>query len=967
MSSEDGRHRTETAADRSEMAQLIRSFDWARTPLGPRSSWPASLQSIVSLTINNPLPTIVLWGPELIQIYNDGWASIAGAKHPAALGQPNHICWPELKEYNHPIYERVLRRGESVLVQDKLIPLDRRGFGTLEEAYFTVSYAPCHDDAGRIGGIFVTVIETTQKVLAEREREQRSLEAAQRASDRRYRELFAAIEDGFCIVEMLFDERGQPRDYRIVEANPAFAEATGLRDAVGRTVLEMVPDIEHLWIETYGQVSLTGEPIRFENYVAAWDRWFDVYAFRFGQPDERKVAIFFKNVTQRKRSEVALREAELRFRHLADTAPAILWVTEADGSCSFLSSGWYQYTGQLEAQALGFGWLSATHPEDAGPSQDAFLKANERHEPFTLEYRIRRADGAYHWAIDAGRPRFDSNGRFLGYVGSVFDVDDLINAREGLREQRRAADELSERLRLALQSSKAGWFDWSAPTDLNVWSDELQRLYGFQPGEFGGRSEDWLASLVPEDQDAGREAIARSLQSGEFALEFRIRRHDTGEVRWMDGRGKVFFDDAGQALRMVGINVDITERKAAEAERDRLLASERAARAEAELASRLKDDFLATLSHELRTPLQAISGWAQLMRGGKLPDVDMRHAVEVINRNAAAQHQLIEDLLDMSRIISGKVRLDVQQVDLAGVVSAAVQSTLPTAQTKGVQLEQILDPLTGLVSGDPNRLQQVVWNLLTNAVKFTPKGGRVQVTLERVNSHLEITVSDTGIGIQPEFLPHVFDRFRQADAGTARRYGGLGLGLSIVKQLVEMHNGQVRAKSAGTGKGSAFIITLPLVPVSAEKPTQSHPKTELQPENDTTALPDLGGLLVLVVDDEPDSRDLIHRVLERAGARVITAGSAAEGLSTVLRERPGLIVSDIGMPVEDGYAFIQKVRALEGDLSKTPAVAVTAFARSEDRRRVVRAGFQSHIAKPMDASELIEIVGSLAKQQRSGS
>lgn len=353
------------------------------------------------------------------------------------------------------------------------------------------------------------------------------------------------------------------------------------------------------------------------------------------------------------------------------------------------------------------------------------------------------------------------------------------------------------------------------------------------------------------------------------------------------------------------------------------------------------------------------------MRSGNLPENDTRHAIDVINRNAAAQHQLIEDLLDMSRIISGKVRLDVQQMDLAEVVSAAVQSVQPTAQAKGVRLEQVIDPLAGPVNGDPNRLQQVVWNLLSNAVKFTPKSGRVQVTLERVNSHLEITVSDTGIGIQPEFLPHVFDRFRQADAGTTRRYGGLGLGLSIVKQLVEMHNGQVRAKSPGAGKGSTFIVNLPLVPVSAENNERTHPKSASQPVSKKLEPPDLGGTLVLVVDDEPDSRDLIHRVLERAGARVVTAGSAAEDLNAGLRERPAIIVSDIGKPGEDGFAFIRQVRALEGLLGQIPAIAVTAFARSEDRRRAVRAGFQTHIAKPMDAAELIEGVACFATQHRT--
>lgn len=452
MSNGNAQPHGEAGANGAGMVQFIRAFDWSRTSLGPQTSWRQSLRAIVNLVISHPFPTILLWGPELVQIYNDGWAHIAGAKHPAALGQPTHECWPELREYNESIYDRVLSRGEAVIVEDKLIPLARRGLGTLEDAYITVSYAPCRDDAGHISGIFVTVIETTEKILAERERErereQRSLEVAQRASDQRYRELFASIEDGFCIAEMLFGSSRSPRDYRIIEANPAFAEATGLRNAIGRTVLEMVPDIAYRWVETYGQVALTGEPVRFENYVAAWDRWFDVYAFRFGRPEEHKVAIFFKNVTERKRSEAALHEAEQRFRHLADSAPAILWVTEPDGSCSYLSRGWYDYTGQSQTEAVGYGWLIATHPDDADRSREAFLDANKRRQPFTIEYRIRRTDGEYHWAIDAGRPRFNANGVFLGYVGSVVEVDEHIKAREALRAQRQAAADVGERLTL---------------------------------------------------------------------------------------------------------------------------------------------------------------------------------------------------------------------------------------------------------------------------------------------------------------------------------------------------------------------------------------------------------------------------------------------------------------------------------------------------------------------------------------
>ena len=415
-------------------------------------------------------------------------------------------------------------------------------------------------------------------------------------------------------------------------------------------------------------------------------------------------------------------------------------------------------------------------------------------------------------------------------------------------------------------------------------------------------------------------------------------------------------------------------RRAAE-ERRRLLDAERAARAEAERVSLMKDEFLATLSHELRTPLNAILGWAQILRSREhADDEELAEGLSVIERNTRVQAQLIEDLLDMSRIISGKVRLDVQRVDLQDVVKAAVASVRHSADAREIRLQVVLDPMAGPVRGDPNRLQQCVWNLLSNAIKFTPKGGRVQVGLERVNSHLEVCVVDDGEGIRPDFLPHVFERFRQADASTTRKHGGLGLGLSIVKSLVELHGGTIRARSAGVGKGSTFCIELPLMvvhPGAEPEPPREHPRT-LGPGSTAGAgsarppadHPSLTGLTVLAVDDEPDARTLLKRVLEDCGARVFVAASARDGLAIVRRARPDMIVSDIGMPGEDGYDFIRQVRALPPDEGgRTPAAALTAFARAEDRTRALRAGYQTHVAKPVEPTELTAVVASLATRR----
>ncbi len=425
----------------------------------------------------------------------------------------------------------------------------------------------------------------------------------------------------------------------------------------------------------------------------------------------------------------------------------------------------------------------------------------------------------------------------------------------------------------------------------------------------------------------------------------------------------------GKVVGTLTIIEDVTERVAREAElqaqieaRSRLLSSEKLARSEAERANRLKDEFLATISHELRNPLNAIMGWAHMLRVGKLTEPNIERAVETIYRNAKSQAQLVADLLDVSRIISGKLRLDVRAVDLIYIVNAAMDSVRPAADAKGIRLQTMLDPAAGPISGDADRLQQIVWNLLTNAVKFTPKGGRIQVKVQRIDSHVEIVVSDSGVGISKEFLPYVFNRFRQADASTTRIHGGLGLGLSIVRQLVDLHGGSVSVQSEGEGKGATFTITLPFVGVvSNQNEAESVHPTQDEEINSFDGLPSLQGLKVLVVDDEPDTCELIREVLRECGSEVITSRSAAEALVALEEHKPDILISDLGMPDEDGYSLISKIRALPDERGgQIPAAALTAYARAEDRMRVLRSGFQFHLPKPVDSAELVTVVASLA-------
>jgi PAS domain S-box-containing protein len=506
---------------------------------------------------------------------------------------------------------------------------------------------------------------------------------------------------------------------------------------------------------------------------------------------------------------------------------------------------------------------------------------------------------------------------------------------------------------------------WMAKPDGSIfWYNQRWHDYcGTTHGQMAGWG--WQSvhdqKLLPRIIDKWKAALI----SGEpWEDTFPLRRHD-GEMRWHLSRAMPLRNAEGEIVFWFGTNTDIEgQRKIAE-ERKEFLESERAARADAERAGRLKDEFLATLSHELRTPLNAILGWAQILRRQNNQDKDLNEGLSIIERNARVQAQLIEDLLDMSRIISGKLRIDVQQVNITDIANAAIESARPAAEAKGIRLQKILDTQVGPVRGDPARLQQIIWNLLSNAVKFTPKDGTVQVAMERVESHLEITVTDTGMGIKPEFLPYVFERFRQADSSTTRRHGGLGLGLAIVKNLVELHGGKVQAKSPGEGLGATFSIELPLMVMRERQPNETgdHPRSslstevsELLHEHDA-----LLGVSVLVLDDEEDARSLISRVLEECMARVVVASSVSQAMEILQRERPMVLVSDIGMPDEDGYEFIRKVRQLPHQQGgKTPAAALTAFARSEDRTRALLAGYQSHVAKPVEPTELVAVVASLA-------
>ncbi|HEU4404528.1 MAG TPA: response regulator [Polyangiaceae bacterium] len=556
----------------------------------------------------------------------------------------------------------------------------------------------------------------------------------------------------------------------------------------------------------------------------------------------------------------------------------------------------------------------------------------------------RRGDGA----LDEGyfnvvyEPMLDARGRPEGVLSFGVEVTDQVLARRRVEASERAYRELADSLPLMV------WVDRPDST-VEYLNARWRELTG-QPG----LQMDWRAALHPEDAEAALATWAAAAARGEpFEAQYRLRARD-GTYRWFLGRSVPVRDAAGEVSKWIGSATDIHDQKQAERR--------------AEDANRAKDQFLSVASHELRTPLNAILGWASMLRAGSLDAPTRERAIAAIDRNARAQAQLVDDILDVSRIISGKLRLDLAPIDPARVVEAALDVVRPAAAAKGVRLEARLGPDAGTLSGDAARLQQIVWNLLSNAVKFTPEGGRVDVRLRRDDAHVELAVADTGEGIDPAFLPHVFEHFRQADSSATRPHGGLGLGLAIVKHLVELHGGRVEARSEGPGRGSAFAVRIPLAPPRPPSIAPPPPAVAAAARRDEARLscpPGLDALRVLVVDDDRDAREALRSVLEPCGVEVTTAASAAEALARFRERPPDVLVSNVGLPRDDGYALIRQVRALPPAAGgRTPAVALTAYARSEERMRALVEGFSNHLPKPVEPQELLAVLASLARFSR---
>lgn len=699
-----------------------------------------------------------------------------------------------------------------------------------------------------------------------------------------------------------------------------------------------------------------------------------------------------RDITAQKRIERVVLESEEKFYTLAESVPHMVWMAEPDGTVFWFNQAWYEYTGTSHDEMFGWGWRNAIDPEFRSEVERVWKESLETGSPFEMEYPILGRNGESRWFLTRGNPAITQSGQIIRWFGTNTD----IHEQRRIDRRNRFILELDERVRPLDRPEEivlelASLLGQHLGVDRCAYAEvEEDENHFYIPGDYT-RDEETISIVGRYAMSQFGDEVLRLMRANQpfvvddISNDPRLSETDREayELTQIQAVICVPLHKNGRFVSCMAVHQRVPRKWAVEEvelvafvanrfwesiERARLVktlheavAREQEARTVAERSNRVKDEFLATVSHELRTPLNTILGWASLLRSGRLSDPAKVKAYETLYNSSRVQAQLIDDLLDVSRIITGKLRLEVQTVDLASLIDSAVESVRPAAEAKEIRIQVITDPHAGPVSGDPGRLQQVMWNLLSNAVKYTPKRGRVYVKLEQVNSHVEVSVADTGIGIDSTFLPRIFERFTQWEPAPNKGRAGLGLGLSIVQHLVEMHGGTVKAESEGVGHGSTFTVALPRLPLRPQRNTEQlreHPGASSAFVS-LDAAPNLTGLRVLVVDDEPEARILIQEVLELCGAKAEECGTAEEAYERLLAIKYDILVSDIGMPEEDGYSLIERVRALPAEKGGgIPAVALTAYARVEDRVRALKAGFQAHLPKPIEPVELAAVVAS---------
>jgi PAS domain S-box-containing protein len=858
------------------------------------------------------------------------------------VGKRSSELAPGLEQDWNDLYAKVIQTGESIRTEERSDTLDR---------WFEVLVSRVGDAAMHQVAIVFTDISDRKQAEAILQQTSDELERQVRKFDA----TLSTITD--CVFS--FD-----RDGRFLYVNQVLLDLWGVTapEAIGKTMAELnyPPTVERQVLDDLQQVLETGKSVKNETlYInpTGVEGYFEYILSPVTAADHtiESVVGLSRDISDHKQTEATLRESEQRFRLMADAVPQIVWITDAQGQTEFFNKQWSKYTGvPYEPTTAADVAANFVHPEDGDRTMVAFNAAKRSGGIFAVEHRIRSATGSYRWFLVRAEPYRDlQTGEIVRWFGASVDIHDRFQAEEALRES-------ETRLRVMLDVSQIGEWDLDLTTEPHIAHRSLRhdQIFGYESLLPEWSYEIFLAHVHPDDRAAVNEKFQETLSaSTNWNFECRVI-HPDQSIHWIWARSSVYCDFGATPTRLLGMVVDITDRK-------QVLEREQAAREEAERANRLKDEFLAVLSHELRSPLNPILGWTRLLRNGKLNPARQMDALATIERNAKLQAQLIEDLLDISRIMQGKLTLSATPVSLAFVITAAIETVRLAADAKQIQIMLDLDPNVAPVSGDAARLQQVVWNLLSNAVKFTEHGGQVTIQLRRVvaagslgNAMAQIRVIDTGRGISPQFLPYVFEYFRQEDGSTTRQFGGLGLGLAIVRQIVELHGGTVKAESRGEHQGATFIVQLPTLQASLVdlEPTQVQAHSEMRLQN----------VQILLVDDDTDTREFEAFLLEQQGATVIATASGREALQALDRSLPDVIISDIGMAEIDGYLLMQQIRSRPPTQGGTiPAIALTAYAAEIDQKKALQAGFQIHLTKPLDPEQFINAIMSLLKSNRT--
>ena len=865
--------------------------------------------------------------------WNRAMERISGVKREEVLGKCAIEIFPCLKETGEDKFYFDALAGKSVVAENRPFTIGQTG----KRGFFDGYYSPRHDEKGEVIGGVAIIRDVTNRFLDEAS----TLEDHKRLA-------FHVENTPLAVIEW-------NHEFKVVRWSPAAQRLFGWSS--DEVLGKRFSDWDFVVPEDLDTVNRIGERqnqgheqhgiSRNRNYTKLGTilhcEWYNSALYNEAGKLVSVLSLVL-DVTVATRIEEALRKSEAQYRLLFESNPQPMWVYDVE-TLRFLAvnDAAVRRYGYSRAEFLAMTIMDIRSPEDAKLLADHLAKRQDEVD-HAGQWRHRKKDGSViNVEITASRLSF--GGRPAEFV-LANDITERLKAETALRiSEDRYRDLVDNSHELICTHDLDG-----IVLSVNPWA---ARMLGYPQEKLIGMN--IRDGLLPEYRKQFDEYLQTVKTEGSARGVMKVRTA-TGETRQWE-----YYN----TLRTEGVETPIVRGMAHDAtERRQALKREKEARLEAEAANRVKDEFLSTLSHELRTPLTAIMGWSDLLLHDEVAPRKRRQAIETIARNANSQCQLINDLLEVSRIITGKLRLEFVSCELESVIQAAAESIRPTAEAKGVRLQVLLEPNVGPVFGDRERLQQIVWNLLSNGVKFTRNGGLVQVKLQRINSHVEIVVTDTGVGINRDFLPHVFERFRQADGSTTRNYGGLGLGLAIVRHLVELHGGTALAESAGENQGSSFTIRFPSM-VATEQRTEPLTVTPVAIDVESRERKRaLRGVRVLVVDDEFDARALLKAMLERSGAQVLAVPSAREAFESIETWKPDVLIADIGMPVEDGYSLIRRIRALPRERGgQTPALALTAYARTEDRIRALSEGYQMHLAKPVDRVELTTVVTSLAHKK----